>query len=145
MGPWQSGTVPTGRSRSALLATLLVAVCALAWPTAPQAGATPSGRTDVLASGLVYTPLPYTCRIVDTRTGFGPVGAGQRTNTYHAGLTTDCDVPGDGTVRAVMVNVIAVGATGTGYIRAAAYPYAQNTASRCSTSTTAWWPPTPCR
>ena len=71
---------------------------------------------------LAATNLSYStvdpCRTFDSRTAGGAFGYGEG---YVINLTGPCGLPGDGSVKAVMANIISVNATGTGYVRAAAY------------------------
>ena len=74
----------------------------------------------VMPQGLRYTSVTP-CRIVDTRIsqgGAGPIIGGTQRNFSAAGI---CGVP-SGPAKAVMINITAVNATGTGHLRAFAYP-----------------------
>lgn len=98
----------------------------------PQAITGPVAETGVATSAdaavaLAATNLTYNtvdpCRVFDSRNFGGPIppGAG-----YRIVIASLCGIPFDGTVKAVMVNAIAVNTTGTGYVRAAAYPIEEN-------------------
>ena len=82
-----------------------------------------------------YTPISP-CRIVDTRSAGGPIAAGHLRSFYAAGTvgfaaqggnSVGCGIPSAAT--AIAVTVIAVGATGSGYLRAWAYGSTQPTSS----------------
>ncbi len=69
------------------------------------------------ASNLTYSTVDP-CRTFDSRQTGGPFGRGQG---YFLDVTSPCGLPTDGSVKAVMVNVISVDAQGSGYVRATAY------------------------
>ena len=75
-----------------------------------------------LAAAALATNLTYSttepCRTFDSRQAGGPFGHGAG---FSLDLLTPCGLPADGSVKAVMANVIAVDAVGTGYVRAAAW------------------------
>jgi hypothetical protein len=88
--------------------------------------AAPGDVTALAASGLTYSTVAP-CRIFDTRqTGLGTIGAGRPYVGYDLIFQGGCGLPADGSVKAVMVNVIAVNTRGTGYVRAAEYPLDPN-------------------
>jgi hypothetical protein len=69
------------------------------------------------ATGLTYSTVDA-CRTFDSRQVGGPFGFG---DGFFIKLTGDCGVPDDGSVKAVMANVISVNATGTGALKAAPF------------------------
>lgn len=71
----------------------------------------------VAATNLTYSTVDP-CRTFDSRQVDGPFGRGEG---YYLDLTGPCGLPTDGSVKAVMANVISVDAAGTGYVRAAAF------------------------
>jgi hypothetical protein len=88
--------------------------------------AAPGDVTALAASGLTYSTVTP-CRLFDTRqTGLGTIGAGRPYVGYDLIFQGGCGVPADGSVKAVMVNLIAVNTRGTGYVRAAEYPLDPN-------------------
>ena len=88
--------------------------------------AAPGDVTALAASGLTYSTVTP-CRIFDTRqTGLGTIGAGRPVIGYDLVFRGACGLPDDGSVKAVMVNVIAVNTRSTGYVRAAEYPLDPN-------------------
>ena len=93
-------------------------------PFEDRAGGTSSGAADAagsavaaVASGLTYSTVSP-CRAFDSRQADGPIGFGYG---YSLDLLTPCDLPLDGSVDAIMANVISVNAVGTGYVRSSAY------------------------
>jgi hypothetical protein len=91
---------------------------------APQAA--PGDVVALAASNLSYNTVAA-CRIFDTRTtGDGTIGAGRPVAGYALVFQGDCGLPADGSAKAVMVNLIAVNTTGTGYVRAAEEPVFPN-------------------
>ncbi|HEX8804726.1 MAG TPA: hypothetical protein VF743_11040 [Acidimicrobiales bacterium] len=92
----------------------------------PSAAAATGDVTALAATGLSYSTVDP-CRIFDTRfTGDGTVGAGRPVIGYSLVFQGSCGLPADGSVKAVMVNVIAVNTSGTGYVRSAAEPFDPN-------------------
>jgi hypothetical protein len=88
--------------------------------------AAPGDVTALAASGLTYSTVTP-CRLFDTRqTGLGTVGAGRPYVGYDLIFRGGCGIPADGSVKAVMVNLIAVNTRSTGYVRAAEYPLDPN-------------------
>lgn len=87
--------------------------------TAQDAG---DAATGPLSAAAAATNLTYStvdaCRTFDSRLVGGPFGRGEG---YFLNMTTACGLPEDGSVKAVMANVIAVNTSGTGYVRAAPY------------------------
>jgi hypothetical protein len=88
------------------------------------------------SADLVYTPVPP-CRIVDTRSGGGALGAGFQRNFYVAGPDgfptqggnpTGCGLP-RGPATAAVINFVAVNPGGAGNLRAWAYGAPVPTAS----------------
>jgi hypothetical protein len=86
-------------------------------PAAAEAEAATPAPFALAATNLTYSTVDP-CRTFDSRSEGGPFGRGQG---YFLNLTGPCGLPSDGSVKAVMANVISVDATGTGYVRAAAY------------------------
>jgi hypothetical protein len=88
--------------------------------------AAPGDVTTLAASNLSYSTVDP-CRIFDSRTtGFGTIGAGRPVIGYDLIFRGACGLPADGSVKAVMVNVIAVNTRGTGYVRSTDYPFDPN-------------------
>ena len=82
-----------------------------------------AGAADAtVAAAAMATNLSYTtvepCRAFDSRQAGGPFGFGDGFFLAFAGF---CGLPDDGSVKAVMANVISVDASGTGYVRATAW------------------------
>jgi hypothetical protein len=86
------------------------------------AQAAPGDVAALAATDLTYnTVVP--CRLFDTRTdGDGPVGVGKQFLGWDLNIQGACGLPDDNSVKAIMVNIIAVNTTGTGYVRAAEVP-----------------------
>ncbi len=95
----------------------------------PSRQASEAGAGDVTAlaaTGLTYSTVDP-CRIFDTRTtGDGTIGAGRPVIGYALLIRGACGLPSDGSVKAIMVNIIAVNTKGTGYVRATDYPFDPN-------------------
>lgn len=91
-------------------------------PLTTRSAADATAAEAPLAAAAVATNLSYStvepCRAFDSRTAGGPFGFG---DGFFLRFTGFCGVPADGTVRAVMANVISVNASGTGYVRATAW------------------------
>src|SRR5262245_21425805 len=81
-----------------------------------SAAAAPSAAA-ANATGLTYSTVDA-CRTFDSRQAGGPFGFG---DGFFIKLTGDCGLPDDGSVKAVMANVISVNATGTGALKAAPF------------------------
>jgi hypothetical protein len=95
-------------------------------PSEQATAAAPGDVTALAASNLSYSTVDP-CRIFDTRTtGQGTVGAGRPVVGYSLIFQGLCGLPDDGSVKAVMVNVIAVNTQGTGYVRSADHPFDPN-------------------
>ena len=84
--------------------------------TGSRTAAAPSAAA-ANATGLTYATVDA-CRTFDSRQVGGPFGFG---DGFFIKLTGDCGVPDDGSVNAVMVNVISVNGTGTGAVKAAPF------------------------
>ena len=69
------------------------------------------------ATNLSYSTVDP-CRTFDSRQAGGPFGRGEG---FFLNMLDPCGLPSDGSVKAVMANVISVDARGTGYVRAAAF------------------------
>jgi hypothetical protein len=89
-------------------------------PQTPAPGA--AEAEDPPMSAAAATNLSYStvdpCRTFDSRQAGGPFGRGEG---FYLNLLDPCGLPSDGSVKAVMANVISVDAVGTGYVRAAAF------------------------
>jgi len=86
-------------------------------PATAQTEAAAAAPLAVAATNLTYSTVEP-CRTFDSRTAGGPFGRG---DGYVLNMTGPCGLPDDGSVKAVMANVISVDATGTGYVRASAH------------------------
>lgn len=89
---------------------------------AARAAGDASAAEASLAAAALATNLTYStvepCRHFDSRDVGGPFGFGDGFFLRFGGF---CGVPADGSVKAVMANVISVNASGTGYVRATAW------------------------
>jgi hypothetical protein len=96
--------------------------------TAPSGTASAGDSVAADAVAVAATNLTYNtvdaCRAFDSRQfSSSPIPPNFG---FDIGITGGCGVPADGTVQAIMVNMISVGARGTGYVRAAPYPFETN-------------------
>jgi hypothetical protein len=78
----------------------------------------------IAAFDLTYNTTDA-CRLLDSRQ-FQTTPIPPNTG-FSIGLQGDCGIPTDGSVKAIMVNIISVGARGTGYVRQAPWPFFENT------------------
>jgi hypothetical protein len=85
--------------------------------TADASAADTTVAAAALATNLSYSTVEP-CRAFDSRQAGGPFGFG---DGFFLAFGGSCGLPGDGSIRAVMANVISVNATGTGYVRATAW------------------------
>jgi hypothetical protein len=88
-------------------------------------GSASSSAAALAASNLTYNTVDP-CRTFDSRATGGAFGYGAG---YWLNLLDPCGLPADGSVKAVMANVISVNAVGSGYVRAAAYPAMTNSSA----------------